>query len=262
MNFYQHHIGDYMKDTAHLSATEDGIYRRLLDAYYNRELPLPLDHRMCHKIARAQSKQERDAVDLVLGEFFVREDDGWHQKRCDDEIAKYHVKQDKARQSAHARWGESHSEGNANASANAMRTHSEGNATRARPHYPVTSKPPTSPIGEVSPPCDAKASKTTFRAWLARVKESGEKAISDYNPVFAYCEKAGIPTEFVELAWDKFRRRYLEDANARGKRYIDWRRVFLNAVEDNWFKLWCFRDDVACLTTVGQQAKLAARGAA
>lgn len=41
MNFYEHHLGDYMRDTAHLSMIEDAAYRRLLDAYYIREAPLP-----------------------------------------------------------------------------------------------------------------------------------------------------------------------------------------------------------------------------
>ena len=50
----------------------------------------------------------------------------------------------------------------------------------------------------------------------SRVKESGS-ARFDHQPVrLPTCAKAGIPTEFVELAWDKFRRRYLDDANARG----------------------------------------------
>ena len=31
MNFYKHHLGDYYKDTVHLSWMEDCAYRRLLD---------------------------------------------------------------------------------------------------------------------------------------------------------------------------------------------------------------------------------------
>ena len=68
---------------------EDAAYRRLLDVYYTREAPLPLDRKAVQKLARAQSKDERAAVDYVLDEFFVEHDDGWHQLRCDEEIAKY-----------------------------------------------------------------------------------------------------------------------------------------------------------------------------
>ena len=40
MNYYERHIGDYLKDTAHLSLLEHGIYGRLLDIYYTREEPI------------------------------------------------------------------------------------------------------------------------------------------------------------------------------------------------------------------------------
>jgi hypothetical protein len=41
VNYYERHIGDYLKDTAHLSLLEHGIYTRLLDVYYTRECPIP-----------------------------------------------------------------------------------------------------------------------------------------------------------------------------------------------------------------------------
>ena len=41
------------------------------------------------KLARAQSKPEREAVAYVLREFFELRDDGHHQDRCDREIARY-----------------------------------------------------------------------------------------------------------------------------------------------------------------------------
>lgn len=93
MNYYEHHLGDYLRDTAHLSMLEDAAYRRLLDAYYVRERPLPIDERECFKLARAQSKAEREAVSYVLREFFERRDDGYHQERADREIARYQEKQ-------------------------------------------------------------------------------------------------------------------------------------------------------------------------
>lgn len=92
MNYYEHHIGDYIKATAHLSMLEDAAYRRLIDAYYTRELPLPVEKKACHRLARAFSKPEKEAVDTVLEEFFSLDADGWHQKRCDQEIEKYSEK--------------------------------------------------------------------------------------------------------------------------------------------------------------------------
>ncbi len=87
MNFYPHHIGDYAKDTAHLSMVEDGAYRRLLDIYYTRERPLPGDLKVIYRLARARTKVERDAIDAVLQEFFVNGDDlSFRHNRCEKEI--------------------------------------------------------------------------------------------------------------------------------------------------------------------------------
>lgn len=86
MNFYKHHIGDYDADTAHLSWLEDAAYRRLLCLYYRREQPLPVDIAQACRLVRAVSKQEKDAVETVMREFFRETPDGWRHKRCDEEI--------------------------------------------------------------------------------------------------------------------------------------------------------------------------------
>lgn len=140
MNYYERHIGDYLKDTAHLSLLEHGIYTRLLDVYYTRESAIPDDQ--VARLIGARSKDEKDALQAVLVEFFVKTDAGWSQDRCDREIARYLDKQTKAKNSANARWGAkpSQSDGNAKASANGMRTHSDGNA-------PSNQTPDTSPKG-------------------------------------------------------------------------------------------------------------------
>jgi uncharacterized protein YdaU (DUF1376 family) len=124
LNFYPRHIGDYLKDTAHLSLLEHGVYGRLLDVYYTRETPIP--DADVYRLVGARTKEERGAVETVLNEFFDLSDAVWSHKRCDAEIERYHDKQGKAKASAEKRW--SHTERNANASPDAMRTHSDGNA--------------------------------------------------------------------------------------------------------------------------------------
>jgi uncharacterized protein YdaU (DUF1376 family) len=88
VNYYPHHIGDYSAATAHLTWAEDMAYTRLIRLYYQSEAPIPLDMRQVYRLIRASSEAEREAVDTVLAEFFTREEDGFHQKRCDEEIAK------------------------------------------------------------------------------------------------------------------------------------------------------------------------------
>lgn len=161
MNYYEHHLGDYVKDAGHLSMIEDGAYRRLLDAYYSRERALPADLKECCKLARASSKPEREAVAYVLREFFELRSDGYHQGRADKEIGRFQDKQAKARRSANARWNrdESQSEIDANACPNGMRTHSEGNAPRARPQSPDTKPKASTPESPslADPPSPAHA---------------------------------------------------------------------------------------------------------
>lgn len=91
MNYFPFHIGDYASHTAHLSWLEDCAYRRLIDLYYSRELPIPADQTKTFRLTRALSKDEREAVKVVLDEFFKLTEDGWVHERCDTEIKKAQV---------------------------------------------------------------------------------------------------------------------------------------------------------------------------
>ena len=86
MNFYKHHIGDYAAATEHLSWDEDQAYTRLLRVYYRDERPIPAEVAKACRLVRATTAAQRAAVETVLGEFFVLQDDGWHNKRADAEI--------------------------------------------------------------------------------------------------------------------------------------------------------------------------------
>lgn len=130
MNFFKFHLGDYYKKTSHLSMIEDGAYRRLMDAIYLRECPLPRDKKQIYRLVKASTKAEKIAVDSVLAEFFTLTDEGYSNPRCDEEIASVREKSAKAAQSANARWSD------ANASAIAQQSNSVGNAS----HKPLANK--------------------------------------------------------------------------------------------------------------------------
>lgn len=89
MNYYERHIGDYIRDTVGLSMLEDGAYGRLLDQLYQTEKPLPLDRKEVYRMARATSTPERKAVDYVVGKFFEKTDEGYVQKRAMEILAEY-----------------------------------------------------------------------------------------------------------------------------------------------------------------------------
>src|SRR5688572_13579408 len=67
---------------------------RLIRWYYQNERALPGDRKAVYRLARATTRLQREAVDSVLNEFFILAEDGWHQIRCDEEIACYRVRQE------------------------------------------------------------------------------------------------------------------------------------------------------------------------
>lgn len=86
MNFYPFHIGDYISHTSHLSDAEDLAYRRMIDLYYQSEQPFNDSSLLARRV-----KTSVDVVETILHEFFTfEEDECWHSKRIDEEIAKYH----------------------------------------------------------------------------------------------------------------------------------------------------------------------------
>lgn len=95
---YLHHISDFMVDTAHLTPLEECFYRRAIDFYYLNEKPLPKETQSVFRRLRAITQEEREAVLNVLQDFFVEQEDGFHNKRCDSEIAEYHQNANKNRE--------------------------------------------------------------------------------------------------------------------------------------------------------------------
>lgn len=89
MNYYEKHIGDFIRDTVGLTMIEDGAYNRLLDQLYQTERALPIDKKEVYRMARATSAPERKAVDYVLRKFFIDDGDGYTQKRAQAQIEEY-----------------------------------------------------------------------------------------------------------------------------------------------------------------------------
>lgn len=103
MIYYPFHVRDYVAATRHLSMHEDLAYRRLLDAYYTNEQPLPCDVSQCARMIAMREYAEE--VGEVLKEFFTLAEDGWHNQRADEELGKYRLMADAGRRGAQKRWG-------------------------------------------------------------------------------------------------------------------------------------------------------------
>lgn len=200
MNFYKFHLGDYYKKTSHLSMLEDGAYRRLMDAIYLREGPLPQNKEQVYRLARAFTDAEKDAVDVVLAEFFILTDAGYTNARCDAELASVRSKSAKAAESAGRRWG----------GADAMPTHvpthvpthmpthmpthSEGNAS----HKPVTSSQESSSTARASEPVT-----NLHRMMAADLLDRGKADLSSWERKFleSLCAKS-VLTDKMRVTMD------------------------------------------------------------
>ncbi len=87
MNFVKLYIGDYQRDTGHLSIAEHGAYLLMLQHFYATEKPLPTGKAL-HRLLRAESKAEREAIDCVVRQFWTEADGGLVNGRAREEMAK------------------------------------------------------------------------------------------------------------------------------------------------------------------------------
>lgn len=77
---------------------EDLAYRRMLDLYYRTEKALPTDWREIARLIRM--RDQVDAIQSVLREFFELTDLGWISARCEAEITKMQDRQASADEKA------------------------------------------------------------------------------------------------------------------------------------------------------------------
>lgn len=275
MNFYKHYIGDFQRDTGHLSLTERGAYLALIHHYYATEKPLPTDHTSLCRIAGAITRQERDAVKAVMS-FFERVESGLMHSRIEAELQKAGAVSDTNREIALAR------EAKRRAEKEARNEHEQ--STKRAPSVPRSEHeqstnqtpdtreeqiPPQPPVPGGEPSSDLPSNKRerkpriSLKTFLDRCQQAGEKAVSDYAPLLEYVEATALPMDFVQLAWDHFKREHLPPGANHARLQADWRRHFLTYVEKGYYRLWYAKPDGGYdLTTVGIQAqRLHAAGA-
>ena len=197
MHFYPHNIGDYRKDTSHLTLLEHGIYRQLLDSYYLDEQPLSNDLAKLMRSHSVRNADEQQSLQNVLTDFFELTEEGYIHKRCDEVIAAYHGKSESARQSANARWARNQSERNANA----LQTQSEGNAN----HKPITNN--HKPIKDITP---IGVSDSVFKDYMeVRKSKKARWTPTALKGMEREAAKAGLTLEQVmiiccERNWQSF----------------------------------------------------------
>jgi uncharacterized protein YdaU (DUF1376 family) len=107
VDWYPWYYEEYEADALHLTAVQDGIYRRLIDYYMRSRTPLP-DNDLALAGAARVGLSEWTANAEIIRAFFRPINGVLHLKRCDQELdkqdnrAKLHS--DRARKAAKARW--------------------------------------------------------------------------------------------------------------------------------------------------------------
>ena len=201
MNYYSFHIGDYASHTRHLSHLEDLAYRRLIDAYYLSEKPFvgsPAD--IAKEIGMMSEIEE---VYYVLTKFFESTEYGYINKRCDEEIAKYHAKQEQA-----VKAGKASAEKRFN--------------SRSTSVQPTNNQEPiTNNQININKPKKVKKSLKTELPEDFCISES----------IKAWANKNG------HTQLDKHFEYFVDAAKSNGYTYADWDAAFRKAISSNWAKV-------------------------
>lgn len=142
-------VGDYLKDTGHLTTEQHGAYLLLLMAYWARGEPLIANDVRLASIARMTAAQWAKNKP-TLAEFFVERDGVWINKRSEREIAEAKLKMEaKARAGAtgaNARW-----QNDSNRIATALRPHPKTDANAMAKRCPSPSPIETNLVSEEEP---------------------------------------------------------------------------------------------------------------
>lgn len=235
MNFYPHHIGDYLTATAHLSWCEDCAYRRLLDVYYSRERAIPADIAQACRLVRATSKDERKAVETVLTEFFTQTADGWRHGRCDAEIVKAAEAAERAR--ANGKKGGRPPRIEPTANPEETQPVISGNPEKSKSQAPITNPNPiTNPKEKTDGGSSQAPTPPPAYRGEANEAEIPKKAVvtlaNDWELPEAWgvdAEKLGWPAKDILHEAEKFRQYYTVGKGGETRRAVKgWRQAWSN----------------------------------
>lgn len=90
MHYYKKNIGDYRRNTSHLSLLEHGVYSQLIDQYYLKEgVGFDKPVKQIARLIGARTEDEIAVVTIILDEFFVKTKSGYHHNKCDENLKEY-----------------------------------------------------------------------------------------------------------------------------------------------------------------------------
>jgi uncharacterized protein YdaU (DUF1376 family) len=175
MHYYQHHIGDFIKDTSFLTNEEVGIYMKLLWLYYDSEQPL--SNSLFELSMKVNARDQQDLLAGILGMFFKLKDDKWWHTRCDKEIDHYHQQLETASKAGKA----SAAKRALNRQATTVERPLDSGSTIVQltmNHEPITNnhKPKKS---ATSVACPSNVNQQVWNDWLTARKGKGAKTLTE-----------------------------------------------------------------------------------
>lgn len=178
-------IGDYLKDTMHLTAQEHGAYLLAIMHYWTTG-PLPDDDKKLASICRVD-RSEWPGVRDTLAPLFQVEGGQWRHKRIESELQRAKEKSEKAARNAKTRWERE-------ADAEAMRNGCEPDADASVQHMLAGCSTTTTPSSESSELYLANNNTDSAREKIHTLAAQIETVV-DAPPEFAF----GLPSALEML---------------------------------------------------------------
>lgn len=201
------YIGDYLRDTAHLDATEHGAYLLLLAHAWMHGGELPSDSDRRRKIARC-SQEQWVKIEATVMEFWYNSNGVFRQKRLDFQLGK-----------ANHRVQQLVTAGRASALKRSI----------SRSTHVEHTLQPTFNNLSLDPDPDPDPKKTKAPKRRAPQTSIPENFGQQWSPAMkAWLEKHGDGQVKAHLI------SFIGKAKAKDYRYSNWEQAFQNAIRDDW----------------------------
>ena len=214
MQYYKHHVGDFIKDTSNLDDHQSMTYLRMLWKYYLDEAPLSGPFEDIAFTVRSDEKTVR----TLLKHFFISRDGAWIHIRCEKEIKGFYDKSEKARASAKSRWDANTMQTQCERIANASKIDANVPKSDADCMLPITHNPlpiiKTKTTTAKMPTPDG-VSPELWSDYLS-VRKGKPMTQTALNGIAREATKAGISLEAglrvcAERGWSGLKAEWLED---------------------------------------------------
>jgi uncharacterized protein YdaU (DUF1376 family) len=201
MHYYQHHIGDFIRDTSRLSDSQTMAYLRLMWLYYESEKPLPNKP----QVLALKIGSTDESVSLILEAFFTLENDEWVHTRCESEIAGYKAicNRNATNGKAGGRPKKTQSVSNGNPDATQTEPHRNPNQEpRTNNHKPITKEEKKESAKPSVVACPPDVDESVWLDWL-NLRKAKKAAVTEtvINLARWEAEKANMTFEGFLKEW-------------------------------------------------------------